>query len=134
MRRFTCLAASLLMMLLCGPVAFADTRNRQAAPPVYLVMDVSGSMAGERLAAAQTVRRELVVQQRFTLPLASAGAVEAELRRRGFAIVSAEWEADVTVTVGSNDATAATLPGILAALTAGTVVPQPAGTRWIDVE
>ncbi|GAA2526332.1 YigZ family protein [Microbacterium mitrae] len=85
------------------------------------------------LAAAQTVRRELVVQQRFTLPLASAGAVEAELRRRGFAIVSAEWEADVTVTVGSNDATAATLPGILAALTAGTVVPQPAGTRWIDV-
>ncbi len=80
---------------------------------------------------AKTVRRELMLEQRLTLPVVSAGAVEADLRRRGFTIIDTIWGADVTLTVGSDSDTAPSLAGILAALTAGSVVPEPSGTRWV---
>ncbi len=85
------------------------------------------------LAVAKTVQRELMVEQRLALPLASAGAVEADLRRRGFTIIDADWGANVTLTVGSDHVLADALPGILAAITAGSVAPEPCGTRWVTV-
>lgn len=83
---------------------------------------------------APTVRRELMLEQHIVLPLASAGAVEADLRRRGFTIIDAAWSTNVSLTVGSDRATADSLAGILAALTAGSVVPEPRGARWVNAQ
>lgn len=86
------------------------------------------------LDVAPTIRRELMIEQRVALPLASAGAVEADLRRRGFTIIDSVWGTDVSLTVGSDRATADSLAGILAALSAGSVVPEPGGSRWVNAQ
>ena len=96
-----------------------------------LIRAYSDSVRGA-LKQARLVRRELMIEQTLTVDVASAGAVESELRRRGFSIVDADWGADVTLTVAADSPTAATLAGVLASMTAGTVVPRPHGTRWVS--
>lgn len=53
-----------LALLLLGSVAPAtmhgETRRPSTADPIYLVMDVSGSMAGERLLAAKMAARDFI--------------------------------------------------------------------------
>jgi len=51
---------ALSLLVLCAPNAAADSRNARDAAPIYLVMDVSGSMEGERLAAARAAARAFI--------------------------------------------------------------------------
>lgn len=60
MRRVLTCVALVVLVLLQVPTALADTRNAQSAPPVYLVIDVSGSMEGQRLVAAQKAAQEFI--------------------------------------------------------------------------
>ncbi len=61
MRRLLAALATVLVTLGFATLpAAAETRNPHSAVPVYLVMDVSGSMEGQRLQAAQAAARSFI--------------------------------------------------------------------------
>jgi uncharacterized YigZ family protein len=79
---------------------------------------------------AGTRRRALLHEFVLALPHADAGRVESELRSRGVAVLDTAYGAEVALRVGVTDP--GPLEGWLAELTAGRVVPEPAGRRWVD--
>lgn len=74
-------------------------------------------------------RREL-----WTIELghAEAGRVEAELRARGVEVVDTQYAAAVTLTLGCAPGSAEELTALVAAVTAGGVELNAAGTHWIE--
>lgn len=87
----------------------------------------------EAIGAATVLRRNLVREFDVALGHDVAGRVEAELRSHGFAVTGTEYGADgVRLTLGVAPDEVARLETELAALTAGTAHPEPAGDRWVD--
>jgi uncharacterized YigZ family protein len=78
------------------------------------------------------VERRLVHEFELTVSHADAGRLENDLRSRGVHVLSAEYGATVTLRLGALDAGG--LPPVVAELTAGTAVPTPVGTSWVDTE
>lgn len=84
------------------------------------------------LAAAPRVRLVSSALWRVTLPHADAGRVEAELRSRGTVVHDVAYAAEgVDLVLADNDGEA--LAALLAALTHGSVVPEPAGRTTTEV-
>ena len=77
--------------------------------------------------------RERRLVQEFTLSLshADAGRVESELRTRDVQVLNADYGADVTLRLGVLDASS--LAPLVAELTGGSAVPEPAGSTWVDL-
>ena len=86
-----------------------------------------------RLALDEAGTRRRALFHEFVLPLphADAGRVESELRSRGVAVLDTSYGAEVALRVGVADP--GPLAGWLAELTAGRVVAEPAGERWVDL-
>lgn len=80
---------------------------------------------------AGTRHRALFHEFVLALPHADAGRVESELRSRGVAVLDTSYGAEVALRVGVADP--GPLAGWLAELTAGRVVAEPAGERWVDL-
>ncbi|GAB2875716.1 YigZ family protein [Myroides odoratimimus subsp. xuanwuensis] len=79
-----------------------------------------------------TRRRDLVREFTLSVDHADAGRLENDLRTRGIAILGTDYAARATLRIGVADETADALPGLLAELTAGSAVAEPAGERWVD--
>jgi uncharacterized YigZ family protein len=77
--------------------------------------------------------RERRLVQEFTLSLshADAGRVESELRTRDVQVLNADYGPDVTLRLGVLDASS--LAPLVAELTGGSAVPEPAGSTWVDL-
>lgn len=102
-----------------APVA-AETRNPRSAPPIYLVMDVSGSMDGQRMAAAKTAALEFVQalqpEQTFALYTFPGGKKVVDNCSAGhFAIPPSQIEtsqAGAAVRILSADGNTPTVPAL----------------------
>jgi uncharacterized YigZ family protein len=86
-----------------------------------------------------TASNGLVVRQRrqlfrLTLRHADAGRIEAELRQHGVVVVSTEYEASAVMTLATELCGERALAALVAGVTAGERLLEPAGIEWVDVE
>ena len=84
------------------------------------------------LAAAGTLRRDLVRELTLEVDHADAGRVESELRSRGVAVLDTAYAARVLLRLGVPPADEERLHAPVAELTAGTAAAVPSGERWVD--
>lgn len=84
------------------------------------------------LAAAGTVRRELVREYTLTVPHHLAGRVETDLRAAGVAVLGQAYAAAVLLRLGAPPAQEPRLVALVAELTGGAGVLVPELERWID--
>ncbi|MDO4911135.1 MAG: YigZ family protein [Corynebacterium sp.] len=85
------------------------------------------SQALEQVTPVLRAQRELYT---IALDHSDAGRIEAELRNRGFVITDTHYGSQVTLTLAVIPGT--DLAATVAALTAGTVEPEPAGRQWVE--
>lgn len=81
---------------------------------------------------AGTLRRGLVREFVLEVEPADAGRVEGELRSRGVDVLDVAWTETVTLLLGAPPDAEERLRAVVAELTSGTSVPEPAGERWVD--
>jgi uncharacterized YigZ family protein len=74
-------------------------------------------------------RRELY---RLSLPHADAGRVEAELRVHGVLVLGTHYGDTAVVTLASEPSGGAALAALVAGITAGERMLEPAGSEWAD--
>ncbi|MGV8852067.1 MAG: IMPACT family protein [Rhodoglobus sp.] len=95
-------------------------------------------------AAAMTINHaadthRLVVRQlrevyRLSLPHGDAGRVESELRQQGVVVLGTEYGSAAVLTLTCDPAGEPALAALIAGVTAGQRMLEPAGTEWIDAE
>jgi uncharacterized YigZ family protein len=91
-----------------------------------------GDSVRAALDSAGVRERRLVQEFTLSLPHADAGRVESELRTRGVQVVNADYCPDVVaLRLGVLDASS--LAPLVAELTGGSAVPEPAGSTWVDL-
>ena len=113
------------------PVAAAEAvADGEELFPMFPVTYADAVRAG--LDAAGTRARLLLVEHLLVLDHAEAAAVETALRSRGVVVLDTTYDAQVGLRVGVPAAQVASLVSVVAGLTAGRVVPEPAGQRWVD--
>lgn len=79
-----------------------------------------------------TRRRSLVRELTLEVDHSLAGRVEGELRTRGVTVLDTSYAVAVTLRLGVPPAGEARLHELVAELTSGTAVAEPAGERWVD--
>ncbi len=86
------------------------------------------------LAEAGVLERRLL--QRFDLEVghADAGRLEHDLRAHGVAVLDVVYGASVRLRVAVPAEQADGLPQLLSGLTGGGLMPEPAGSEWVDGE
>lgn len=79
-----------------------------------------------------TRRRSLVRELSLEVDHTLAGRVEGELRTRGITVLDTSYAVGVTLLLGVPPDGEAGLHALVAELTSGTAVAEPAGERWVD--
>lgn len=70
----------------------------------------------------------------LSLPHADAGRIESELRQHGVVVLGTDYGAAAVMTVASAPAGEQELAALVAGVTAGQRMLQPAGIEWVDAE
>ncbi|MBB6627023.1 YigZ family protein [Nocardioides sp. KIGAM211] len=91
-----------------------------------------GDAVRAALASAGTRRRELLSELTLEVGHGDAGRVESELRTRGIAVLDTAYAVRVVLRLGVAPHDVPRLHALLAELTGGTAVAEPAGERWVD--
>jgi putative IMPACT (imprinted ancient) family translation regulator len=86
----------------------------------------------EALAAAGTLRRELLREYTLTVSYDVAGRVETALRSHGVAVLETTYDAGVTLLVAGPPEDEPRVAALAAELTAGAARLVPRGERWVD--
>lgn len=84
------------------------------------------------LAAAGTLRRELLREYTLTVPHHLAGRLETDLRAAGVAVLGQEYAAAVLLRLAGPPADEPRLVGLVAELTGGDGVLEIGSERWVD--
>ncbi len=91
-----------------------------------------GDAVRAALDSAGVRERRLVQEFTLSLPHADAGRVESDLRTRGVQVLNAGYGPDlVTLRLGVLDASS--LAPLVAELTGGSALSEPAGSTWVDL-
>ena len=85
------------------------------------------------VAEAGTQRRALLREYAVGVPYDVAGRLETDLRAAGIAVLGADYQSEVRLTLAAPPAEQERLAALVAGLTAGGAVLVPGGERWVDV-
>lgn len=91
-----------------------------------------GDAVRAALEVTGTRRRSLVRELSLEVDHTLAGRVEGELRTCGITVLDTSYAVGVTLLLGVPPDGEAGLHALVAELTSGTVVAEPAGERWVD--
>ena len=83
------------------------------------------------LATTGTLRRSLLLELVLDVDHADAGRIESELRTRGVALLDTTYSARVVLRLGVPPGDEERVHALVAELTSGTAVAEPAGERWV---
>lgn len=92
-----------------------------------------GGAVSEAIAEVPRVRRARKELYRVAVGHADAGRLESDLRARGYAVVDAQYGAQVEFVLAVDPGGLESLNAELAALTQGRVEAREAGTQWVEL-